>query len=498
MLGRGHAQRSGLWITHSDLGKKANESTYVEGRRHGPYRAWDDAGALRESGQYVKGDKAGTWTRYRDGKTAHTSAWLHGKRHGKAHTFREDGRIKQTVEYAKDRRHGRTTRLYPDGTVERYDTYALDTRTGPAQWFDAEGRVADEGAYLDGKRDGIWHFRSKGRLTRVTSYVAGERHGKELRYPCSKAPKIANTLHWARDKQDGLEVKYRCSGTKASETQYKAGKKHGWARTFTKAGRKVASVWAQGKLLEKKTFHANGKVHKHTLMVRTKDTPGVRKVMTAYDEDGGVQRVVNTPANWHWQRTVRPSEPVMRGATPKKGVILKMLGTSSGKSGTNLIDELSNPERNAKLNAVLADASGVGIGFCGQTLALKTQRVRCTNSTVESLKPLAHLKALTTLDLSGSTRLKTLEGLRGLRLKSLLLQSSRITNLSPLASMPSLEFIDLMGSPVKSLAPLEKLPALKTLMLINTRIPRAQIEAFRVAHPQVQVLDRFPKGAGRR
>jgi hypothetical protein len=82
---------------------------------------------------------------------------------------------------------------------------------------------------------------------------------------------------------------------------------------------------------------------------------------------------------------------------------------------------------------------------------------------VKDLSPLAGCTALEYLDAYGLP-LADLSILKGMKLKTLLIGSSRVTDISPLAGMP-LESLNLDVTAVKDLSPLLKCPTLKQLVL---------------------------------
>jgi antitoxin component YwqK of YwqJK toxin-antitoxin module len=51
-------------------GNAKTSTTYVEGKRHGPYREWYQDGSLEVEGSFDRGQREGDWRYYaRDGRT---------------------------------------------------------------------------------------------------------------------------------------------------------------------------------------------------------------------------------------------------------------------------------------------------------------------------------------------------------------------------------------------------------------------------------------------
>ena len=51
-------------------GSTKTSTTYLEGKKHGPYRGWYEDGTLEVEGSFEEGQREGSWRFYaRDGKT---------------------------------------------------------------------------------------------------------------------------------------------------------------------------------------------------------------------------------------------------------------------------------------------------------------------------------------------------------------------------------------------------------------------------------------------
>ena len=95
------------------------------------------------------------------------------------------------------------------------------------------------------------------------------------------------------------------------------------------------------------------------------------------------------------------------------------------------------------------------------------------NRTISSLDLLHHLKPIHTLDISESN-LKTLSFIKGLQVKKLIMNNTKISDLSPLIGEP-LEEIRMRGTGVKNINPLLKVESLK-VFYTGKMYPKKEIE----------------------
>jgi hypothetical protein len=54
-----------------------------DGKRHGPYTAWDELGRLAEEGEFRAGRRHGQWIEYYEGAVAGQGPYRRGRKHGK-------------------------------------------------------------------------------------------------------------------------------------------------------------------------------------------------------------------------------------------------------------------------------------------------------------------------------------------------------------------------------------------------------------------------------
>ena len=144
---------------HHLNGELAMESLYTRpdhsGFVDGPYRHYNEEGALTAEGTRLRGQLHGRQRHYfSDGTLRREQHYQHGRLHGRQRAFHANGQL----EYEAQREDGTLT----NGTYETYDE---------------EGRLTRRYSYLNGKLHGKDERYIDGQLRRSTPYEHGNREG---------------------------------------------------------------------------------------------------------------------------------------------------------------------------------------------------------------------------------------------------------------------------------------------------------------------------------
>ncbi len=162
-------KRDGVWETFHPGGERASRKAFVHGAASDSLWAWDKSGRLRERGFF------------RDGA-------------GEVETLDSLGRLVERARYKGGTPDGETWAFYPDGKRKSLAVY----REGQAQSFTrwhANGKLASEGSYADGKRTGEWRqFGDRGQPRETAQYQKGLLHGQRLLY--DSAGNLMQTLRY--------------------------------------------------------------------------------------------------------------------------------------------------------------------------------------------------------------------------------------------------------------------------------------------------------------
>jgi hypothetical protein len=108
---------------------------------------------------------------------------------------------------------------------------------------------------------------------------------------------------------------------------------------------------------------------------------------------------------------------------------------------------------------------------------------------IKDITPLAELKKLTYLDLS-SNQITNLAPIKQLKqLTGLALSDNKIKDLTPLMELRQLSELYLNDNKIEDIKPLTELKQLKQLYIFNNKIPETQIQELRNALPQLNIFE---------
>ncbi len=114
--------------------------------------------------------------------------------------------------------------------------------------------------------------------------------------------------------------------------------------------------------------------------------------------------------------------------------------------------------------------------------------LECAQNPVSDLVPLSSLGKLYFLDIS-NTAVEDLKAVSTLgNLKTLKCSGTKIKSLKVLESLVDLEEVEINNTLVKSLKPLQSLPNLKSIKCFNSKISPKNIEKFKKANPDCEVI----------
>ncbi|MDW7695285.1 hypothetical protein R9C00_28145 [Flammeovirgaceae bacterium SG7u.111] len=114
--------------------------------------------------------------------------------------------------------------------------------------------------------------------------------------------------------------------------------------------------------------------------------------------------------------------------------------------------------------------------------------LQCSRTPVNNLTPISRLNNLEELDIE-NTPVGDLEAISGLSgLKVLKCSGTPIKKLNPLESLRQLEQLEFFTTGIKSLKPIDGLANLKMLKCYNTKISSKNVDKYKKAHPNVDVV----------
>jgi antitoxin component YwqK of YwqJK toxin-antitoxin module/Tfp pilus assembly protein PilF len=191
---------NGLTTNYYCSGKVKSEINYTKGAEDGLYKSYYQNGTLERQGYYVKGQEQGYWYYfYVDGTRSNTRYYLNGEQVGKQCSYGVTGKLTKE-ETLKD---GFITRLnYFDSTGKKLNHMDFPTGTGEVVLNYENGKPRLKGGMKNGFASGTYTwFYANGTVDSKTTYLSGD--------------------------EDGSSVAFYENGNKKRERNYRGGKLNG-------------------------------------------------------------------------------------------------------------------------------------------------------------------------------------------------------------------------------------------------------------------------------
>jgi len=106
------------------------------------------------------------------GKVTNKTIYKDGKKNGKAQTL-SNSVVTSSANYTDDKLEGEKTYYDEKGNKIKLETYKADQLHGPyKEWKD--GKVINEGSYIEGAKDGIWkEYNAAGKVLSQSTWEEG-------------------------------------------------------------------------------------------------------------------------------------------------------------------------------------------------------------------------------------------------------------------------------------------------------------------------------------
>ena len=280
----------GEWKFYDEKGNIENSIVYVEDKKTGSYKSFDDNCYLLKKEEYVEDKLEGNtilyWPDSTGEKIKKIIPYNQGRREGTGYEYGKDGRIVAITTYKKNfivsnekvnrkdekgKKQGLWKTYYKNNRLKKEERYKDDVLNGYVKFYNAQGKLESATLYLDGKEqsqeenvadfDITSTYFSDGKVKSTTVYnKAGKKDGISTSYD-QEGKIVASEIYRngyllkkgvIDDKglYQGYWEEYYLTGKVKSKGSYKNGKKFGkWEYFFT-----------NGKLEQKGTYDSNGKV----------------------------------------------------------------------------------------------------------------------------------------------------------------------------------------------------------------------------------------------
>jgi antitoxin component YwqK of YwqJK toxin-antitoxin module len=169
---------NGLFERWFDDGKKWEECSYVDGKRHGLYQLWHKNGQKWEESSYVAGKMHGLYQLwYENGKKREETTYVEGRRHGLYQVWHENGKKREETTYVEGRRHGLYQVWYKNGQKGGEITFVAGKEHGLYQAWHENGQKWEECSYVAGKMQGLYQlWNEKGQKWEGSTFNSGYAH----------------------------------------------------------------------------------------------------------------------------------------------------------------------------------------------------------------------------------------------------------------------------------------------------------------------------------
>lgn len=166
-----------------------------------------------QDGPYVDGLRHGSWKAYwENGQLKQDYSWERGLKHGPELDWAEDGTQVCDGVNTRHVRTGTWTWWYPSGAYKHAYTYdAEGKKHGEYKWDLEDGSPRARGRFWHDKHDGNWEWRHEPNHERVIrGYRRGVYHGEDAAwYPGGQ---LAYRRHYVRGEKHGLEETFSADG----------------------------------------------------------------------------------------------------------------------------------------------------------------------------------------------------------------------------------------------------------------------------------------------
>jgi len=200
-----------------------------DGNRNGPWKDYYADGTLKAEGNYDNGKQVGEWKFYhQNGKIEQTGKFgKTGKLEGTWKWYFDGGQLLREEHYRNGLKDGMSTEYDETGKVVTEGEFVDGNEDG--SWFELIGDNYLRGTYRDGMRNGMWYYYYLDRKENVTdsicyykgSFIEDNPDGKHIWY--WENGKLKDEGNYVNGRKEGDWYKYNYDGTLFMVITYKNG-----------------------------------------------------------------------------------------------------------------------------------------------------------------------------------------------------------------------------------------------------------------------------------
>lgn len=231
-----HGVPRGMFTYYFPDGKLKTESVFTSKGTENTAVMYYPSGKKMAIGKYIEKKKVGEWKFYDEQEVLRSvDFYVNGEKHGKSLYYDYDGILIKEMEYVQDIENGSVIEYYSNGKVMRTYTYDKGTKEGPSEFYFLNEKLKNKGEYKYDTKDGWWtEYLENGNIWKHERFELGE----------LKETKMIN----------GEFINYFENEIPATYYEYKNGKKNGSFREYYNEGRWVLEgiVGDDGQVVDKK------------------------------------------------------------------------------------------------------------------------------------------------------------------------------------------------------------------------------------------------------
>lgn len=241
---------------HED-GSISEQGTYLEGKKEGIFREYDNEGAIINSFVYKSDVKLGhglvnkgglyegEWEEFYDsGELKGKGNYLNGLKEGLWLYYFRNKKIAQKGRYKEGKVSSNWTWYYENGIIKREESFRRGIEDGELIEYDKKGEIILKGLYIDGLKDGEWKYKhgdheeygiyrddlkhgvwnqiyDNGKKKYIGEYVIGDPVGKHKEFYISGL--LKETGNYAGAQKEGEWIFYNEAGNVETKMKYKRG-----------------------------------------------------------------------------------------------------------------------------------------------------------------------------------------------------------------------------------------------------------------------------------
>ncbi|MCC5918684.1 MAG: hypothetical protein JJU02_15285 [Cryomorphaceae bacterium] len=236
-----------------ETGKISHVGSYLQGKKEGVHRAYDDDGNVIGGGIYSAGfllaegitDDQGRRQKhwkfyYQTGELKEEGGYRDGKKHGKWTYYFMNGKVEQEGRFSNDRPVDLWVWYHSNGEVWREAEYMNGFLDGNFIEKDSLGNTLAKGKFVEGFRDGDW-FYQVGSVRRIGKYFDGERTGEWIHY-YTVNDEVRFKGSYINGMPEGRHTWYYDNGQVEIRGIYRGGRKEGIWEFFNRTGIRYLTI----------------------------------------------------------------------------------------------------------------------------------------------------------------------------------------------------------------------------------------------------------------